>query len=195
MNIRDELERDCYLFGEDYVFDNLTVGMIKQDNIECCVCLNYHWGVELPNCSHFICPKCYDRIYNGYISSEFYNEYTEPIRPVEPIYPYQNRDNNTEIFFNITDDDTYLVWFTDENQDLYNSVKMNSEYVTNLDVKIKSWFENNELLKIYDTDLIKYRIDLDKYYVDSTEYYDAYEDAYEDEKESNATKICPLCRL
>jgi len=195
MNIRDELELRCRLFGEDYVFDNLTVGMIKQDNIECCVCLNYHWGVKLPNCSHFICPKCYDRIYNGYVSSDFYNKYIEPKCPDKPIYPYKNKDNNTEIFFNITDDDTHLVWFTDENQDLYNSVKMNSEYVSNLDVKIKSWFENNELLKIYDADLVRYRIDLDKYNVESSKYYEVYEELYEDEKESNATKICPLCRL
>ena len=41
---------------------------------ECCVCLNFHWGVKLPNCSHYICPKCYYRIYNGYISCDFHSE-------------------------------------------------------------------------------------------------------------------------
>lgn len=92
--------------------------MVKQDNIECCVCLNYHWGVKLPNCNHFICPKCYYKLFNGYISEEFYRKNSKPKYPEKPAYPYKNKDKNKEIFYSITRDDTYLEWFIDNN---YNS--------------------------------------------------------------------------
>ena len=29
--------------------------MVREDDIECCVCYENHWGVKLPNCDHFIC--------------------------------------------------------------------------------------------------------------------------------------------
>ena len=55
MDFRDDLAVHTLLFGEEEALENMTIGMIKQDNIECCVCLNFNWGVKLPNCSHFIC--------------------------------------------------------------------------------------------------------------------------------------------
>ena len=156
MDRRNKLEVETLLFGEDEALDNITIGMVKQDNIECCICLNYHWGVKLPNCNHFICPKCYYKLFNGYISDEFYSKNTEPKYPEKPIYPYQNKDKNKDIFYSITEDDTYLEWFVVENEDLYNSVKLNSEFVDNLDVKLKRWFENNKDIKQYENDLIQY---------------------------------------
>ena len=77
--------------------------------------------IKLPNCNHFICPKCYYKLFNGYISDGFYSKNSEPKYPEKPIYPYQNKDKNKNIFYSITEDDTYLEWFIDENEDLYNS--------------------------------------------------------------------------
>lgn len=68
---------------------------------------------------------------------------------------------------------------------------MNSEFVNNLDVKLKIWFENNELLKKYDIDMIQYKNLLEQYNID----IEAYNERYEEEKDANSKKICPLCRL
>lgn len=191
MEFRDELELQILLYGEDEALDYITIGMLKQDNIECCVCLNYHWGVKLPNCDHYICPKCYYRIYNGYISSIFHDENPQPKRPDKPIYPYENQDKNKEIFYTITNNELHLEWFIHDNEDLNNLVKMNSEYVVNLDVNLKTWFENNELIKIYENDLIQYENSLEQYYLDM----DDYNENCEEEKNNNAKQLCPLCRL
>ena len=191
MDYRDELASWTYLIGEDDALENITSGMVKQDNIECCVCLTSHWGVKLPNCNHCICPKCYYKIYNGYISGDFHSKNPEPRRPEKPIYPYQNPDINRKLFDNITNDDTYLEWFINENEDLYNSIKMNSDFVDDIDVTLKMWFKNNELIPIYENDLIKYENDLSKYHIDAEEYIYL----YEEEKEGNTQKKCPLCRL
>ena len=191
MDIRNELEVETLFFGEDEALDNITIGMVKQDNIECCICLNYHWGVKLPNCNHFICPKCYYKLFNGYISDGFYSKNSEPKYPEKPIYPYQNKDKNKDIFYSITEDDTYLEWFVDENEDLYNSVKLNSEFVDNLDVKLKRWFENNKDIKQYENDLIQYNKNIELFNNDIEEY----NELYAKEKEDNSQKICPLCRL
>ena len=191
MDRRNKLEVETLLFGEDEALDNITIGMVKQDNIECCICLNYHWGVKLPNCNHFICPKCYYKLFNGYISDEFYSKNTEPKYPEKPIYPYQNKDKNKDIFYSITEDDTYLEWFVVENEDLYNSVKLNSEFVDNLDVKLKRWFENNKDIKQYENDLIQYNKNIELFNNDIEEY----NELYAQEKEDNSQKICPLCRL
>jgi hypothetical protein len=191
MDIRDDLEFETLLFGEDEALNNITIGKVKQDNIECCICLNYHWGVKLPNCSHFICPKCYYKLLNGYISEEFYNKKSEPKYPEKPIYPYQNKDKNKDIFYIITEDDTYLEWFIDENEDLYKSVKLNSEFVDNLDVKLKRWFEHNKDIKQYENDLIQYNKNIEQFNNDIEEY----NELYAQEKEANSQKICPLCRL
>jgi hypothetical protein len=187
MDYRDELAMNALFQGEDKALENITIGMVKQDNIECCVCLNFHWGVKLPNCNHFICPKCYYRIYNGYIGSKFHSKNLDPKYPEKPIYPYQNQDKNKEIFYSMNNnDDTYLEWFIHENEDLYN---LNKE-LDNLDGNLKDWFKNNELIKQYDIDSTKYRNDLDKYWVD----IEKYNNLYKKEKELNSHKICPLCR-
>jgi len=191
MDFRNDLEIEIWLFGEDKALENITIGLIKEDNIECCICLNNSWGVKLPNCNHFICPKCYYKIYNGYVTSNFHSVNPEPKYPERPIYPYQNEDKNKEIFYSITEDNTYLEWFINENEDLYNSIKLNTEFVDNLDVKLKKWFENNEYINKYEIDLIKYKNDFIKYENDIEEY----NKLYATEKENNAQKICPLCRL
>ena len=187
----DDLEVQILLFGEDEALDNITIGMVKEDNIECCICLNYHWGVKLPNCNHFICPKCYYKLFNGYISDEFYSKNTEPKYPEKPIYPYQNKDKNKDIFYSITEDDTYLEWFVVENEDLYNSVKLNSEFVDKLDVELKKWFENNKNIKQYEDELIQYNKNVEQFNNDIEEY----NELYSQEKEDNSKQICPLCRL
>jgi hypothetical protein len=125
------------------------------------------------------------------VSSRFYIENPKPNHPEKPIYPYQNKDKNKEIFYSITEDDTYLEWFIDENEDLYNSVKLNTEFVDNLDVKLKKWFENNEIIEKYENDLIQYKKDVEQYYNDIEEY----DELYSQEKEDNSQKLCPLCRL
>lgn len=191
MDFRNDLEVQTLLFGEDKALENITIGLIKEDNIECCVCLNNSWGVKLPNCNHFICPKCYYKIYNGYVTSNFHSENHEPKCPERPIYPYKNEDKNKEIFYSITEDNTYLEWFINENEDLYNSVKLNTEFVDNLDVKLKKWFENNEIIEKYENDLIQYKKDVEQYYIDMEEY----DELYSQEKEDNSQKLCPLCRL
>ena len=193
MNFRDDLAVHTLLFGEEEALENMTIGMIKQDNIECCVCLNFNWGVKLPNCSHFVCSKCYYKIYNGYISGDFYSKTTEPKYPVKPIYPYQNQDKNKELFKSITNNNIYLEWFIDDNEDLYNSVKMNSEFVDNLDVKLKLWFKNNELLKQYENDILQYKNLLEQYNID----IEAYNEKYEEEKIDNSQKnvLCVGCNI
>lgn len=198
---RDRLYWETQLFGEDEALHNITTGMVKQNNIECCVCLNYHWGVKLPNCNHFICPKCYYKLLYGYISEDFRRKNPKPKypeRPKKPAYPYENKDKNNEIFYSITRDDTYLEWFINENEDLYNSVKLNTEFVEDLDTHLKCWFENNEIIKQWENDLIKYENDdlkkyekyLEQYYIDRDEY----DELYDEEKEYNSQRICPLCR-
>jgi len=191
MDFRDNLSLETYFRGEDIALENLTIGVVKQDNIECCVCFNYHWGVKLPNCDHFICPKCYYKIYNGYISSDFCDTTHEPLYPEPPIYPYQNKDHNYEIYLGITNDDTYLEWFVNENEDLYNSVMLNSEFIDDLDCKIKNWFETDDLLKQYNENILKYKNELATW----DDAINDYNEKYDEEKENNAHQKCPLCRL
>ena len=191
MDMRDDLEVATLLFGEDEALDYITTGMVKQDNIECCICLNYHWGVKMPNCNHFICPKCYYKLFNGYISEDFHRKISKPKYPEKPAYPYENKDKNKEIFYSITQDDTYLEWFIDDNEDLYNSVKLNTEFVKDLDTHLRCWFENNEIIKQWENDLIQYKKDLEQYDIDMEEY----NKLYTEEKEYNSQRICPLCRL
>ncbi len=191
MDFRDDLEVQTFLFGEDEALDNITIDLIKEDNIECCVCLNNSWGVKLPNCNHFICPKCYYKIYYGYISDNFHINNPKPIYPVNPVYPYLDKETNKEIYYNIINDDKYLEWFMYDNQDLYNSVKINSEYVNSMDIKLKKWFENNKNIENYENNLIQYNKDLEQYYID----IEKYDELYDEEKEDNSQKICPLCRV
>ena len=95
----------------DLMTDDHIENMIKSDNIECCVCMDFHIGVKLPNCNHFICFKCYYKMYNGYVSDTFYTNNSKPNYPTKPIYPYIDINKNLEIYNNLTDDDTYLDFF------------------------------------------------------------------------------------
>jgi len=193
MDYRDYLEVRARFYGEDEALENLTIGMVKQDNIECCVCLNFHWGVKLPNCNHFICPKCYYKIYHGFISSKFYRENPEPHYSYDekPIYPYQNVDKNREIFNTITNDPKFLEWFVNDNEDLYNSIKTNSDFVDNIDANLETWFKNNDLIQKYNDNLINYKNKVKQFHIDLEEY----NELYEEEKECNSKQLCPLCRL
>lgn len=191
MDLRDDLAVETLLFGECKALDNITTGMVKQDNIECCICLNNHWGVKLPNCNHFVCPKCYYKLFNGFISEHFNSKNSEPKCPEKPIYPYQNKHKNKQIFYSITNDDAYLEWFVDENEDLYNALKLNSEFVENLDIHLKNWFENDEIINQWENDLMQYGKVLEQYNIDIEEY----NELYHEEKKCNAQRKCPLCRL
>ena len=143
--------------------EEITEDMIKEDNIECCVCMEFHWGVKLPNCNHFICPKCYYKMYYGYISYKFYHNNPRPIYPEKPRYPYTITSKNSEIYDILTDDDTYKEWFINENEDLYNSIKINSEFVYNINNNLKQWFQKNEVITKYENDLIQYELNYKKY--------------------------------
>jgi len=190
-DIRDELSYQTALFGEETALQNITNGMVKQDNVECCICLNFNWGVKLPNCNHFLCPKCYYKIYCGYISSDFLNENIEPEHKSAPIYPYKDAQINDELFHTITNDETHLEWFVEENEDFYNSVKMKSEFVKNVDIKIKRWFKNNKVIKQHVIEVLQYEKWLTQFYDDMTNY----NQKYDEEKHNNAQKSCPMCRL
>ena len=95
-----------------------------------------------------------------------------------------------KIFYGITEDDKYLEWFIDENEDLYNSIKINSVFVENINDNLKCWFENNELIKQYERNLIQYKNDMEQYNID----IEKYNYMYKEEKEYNAQQKCPLCR-
>ena len=166
----------------------VTKDMVKEDNIECCVCLNFHWGVKLPNCNHFICHKCYYIMYYGYISHEFYTNNPKPIYPKNPTYPYLNISQNTEIYDTLTSDDTYKEWFINGNEDLYNCVKAKSELV---DDNLLHWFQNNEVIKKYENDLIQNKFEWEEYY----DKWIVYSELLEEENENNIQNTCPLCRL
>ena len=165
--------------------------MVKEDNIECCVCMEFNWGVKLPNCNHFICPICYYKMYYGYISHTFYHNNPRPIYPEKPSYPYTITRQNSEIYDTLTNDDTYKKWFINENEDLYNCIKLKSEFVDDIINTILQWFQNNELITKYENDLIQYEINYKKY----CDELDIYSNLLEEEKENNIKNFCPLCRL
>lgn len=169
--------------------------MLKQ-NIECCVCFEFCEGVKLPNCNHFICTICYYKIYNGFISDKFYNNNPIPKSPPKkPKYPYLNNRQNLEIHNGLTQYDTDMKWFTDENEDLYNCVKTNSEYVNEVDINIKKWFENNDLITKYENDLLQYELQYEINYKKYSDEMDIYLSLWEQEREHNIKNSCPLCRL
>lgn len=178
------------VWGEEKALEFLTEDLVKRDNVECCVCLELHWGVKMPNCEHFICPKCFITMNTGYISSDFHNKHHKPEKPKEPKYPYEDKEKNRVLFLSITDDERHLKWFVCENEDLYNSIKIKSEFVETIDDDLKSWFENNELIEQYYDDLCKYEHKMNKYY----DEFRKYEILYEMEQNKNSQRKCPLCR-
>lgn len=193
-----EFEMNC--LSEMY-----SENMIKEDNIECCVCLENHWGVKLPDCSHFICPKCYYKIYHyGYLSDEFKERHKKPLH-IEintPVYPYKNKSEKLEGIYNnlindgLINDDINKNWFINENEDLYNCVKENN-YVDDLDDKIKLWFKTDAQIKNYEIDYIKYEMGY-KEYLHNCELFNIEMEKYMEEEDyerfKNCKKCCPLCR-
>lgn len=184
------------VWGEEKALEFFTKDMVKRDNVDCCVCFELHWGVKMPNCEHFICPKCFITMNTGYISSDFHDKHPKPEEPKEPKpkYPYEDKEKNRVLFQSITNDERYLKWFVCENEDLYNSVKIKSEFVETIDDDLKSWFENNELIEQYYYDLSKYERKyehkMNKYYVEIRKYGIL----YEMEQNKNSQRKCPLCR-
>jgi hypothetical protein len=129
------------------ISENITECFIKEDNIECCVCFKFNYGVKLPNCNHFICPNCYYVVYHhGYVHDDFYNKNPRPVCPsiIKPLYPYINDETNLEkIYTSLTNNNSYKDWFVGENEDLYKCIKNNEEFVSNISIEIKFWFVNN----------------------------------------------------
>jgi len=160
---------------------------IKDDNIECCTCLQYDIGLKLSNCNHYICPHCYYKMYYGHISN-----ITRPICPHKPIYPYENSAiHNLEIYYYLTDNNTYMKWFVNYNEELYNYIKSDSELVVNIDSNIKKWFQHNELIKEYEKDVIEYN---KNYKIYRNEMY-LYLQLVKKERDKNLANICSLCIL
>ena len=191
------LDKEIEKFN-DLNIENCFEDFIKEDNIECCVCLEFNWGVKLPNCNHFICPKCYHKIYNGFISNKFYDNNPYPTSPQIPkvsIYPYLNSDENLEIYTKIAKDCDLKEWFVEQQQDLYECYKYNNYEFANINIKI--WFDTNEHLKKYEDNLLLYSIELKKYQSDYILYETQiknYEIKKQIERRKNCKMKCPLCR-
>jgi hypothetical protein len=164
--------------------------MVKKYDSECCVCLEIGTCVKLENCDHYLCPICYYKLRYGFVRDKFYINNPYPNRPVKPNYPYINVNENIKIFKSLTNDNTYLDWFVNENQDLYNCIKTNEDFVCNVDKEIKKWFEDNGIIKNYEDDIIQYELNYEKYNNDM----DNYSMLLEEERENNIICTCPLCR-
>ena len=197
----EQLEKIIEQFEIDTMSKIYTECMVKEDNIECCVCLEFNWGVKLPNCNHYICSKCYYKIYyHGYVEDYFYTNNPKPIRIEkinEPTYPYQNNTQNLELYNNLTREDTYKEWFINHNKELYECIKNNNEDFINIDIKLKQWFETDEKIKMYENELMKYDIDYKDYLIKYEKwsiYIKKYNILLENHRKTNCKKSCPLCR-
>jgi len=192
--IDKDIEEFIYLNIEHYLPEDI----IKEDNIECCVCLEFYWGVKLPNCNHFICPKCYLKMYDGFISDDFYknNPYpNHPKMPKVPMYPYLIPDENLKIYTKISKESDLKEWFVEQQEDLYECYKYHNYEFANSNMKI--WFDTNELIKKYEDSLLIYNIELLKYQDDNVLYKTQiknYEMKKQIEKRNNCKMKCPLCR-
>ena len=112
----EQLEKIIEQMEIDTMSKIYTECMVKEDNIECCVCLEFNWGVKLPNC-------------HGYVEDYFYMNNPKPIcieEINEPTYPYQNNTQNLELYNNLTREDTYKEWFINHNKELYECIKNNN---------------------------------------------------------------------
>ena len=78
-----------------------------------------------------------------------------------------------------------------ENEDLYNCIKINSEFVDNINNNVKEWFEKNELITNYETELVEYDLNCKKH----SDKMDIYLYLLENERIHNIRNKCPLCRL
>lgn len=194
----NEIKKSINEYVERIHAEFISESMEKKDNIECCVCLEFDWGVKLPNCHHFICPICYYRMYYGYVDDNFciQNEPVRPNVPINPEYPYKNIAKNLEIFTTLTNNDTFKEWFINENEDLYECIKQN-EFVEELDISIKVFFTTDENIKKYENQLIQNKNELIKNKMIYKKYdkdYAYYRILLEKEKNKNIHKNCPLCR-
>lgn len=191
--VEKHLESLIYLNIEDY-FDDF----IKEDNIECCVCLESDWGVKLPKCNHFICPKCYYKLYYGFISDDFYknNPYPNyPKMPEKPLYPYLNPDENLQIYLKLSNNDDLKEWFIEQQEDLYECYKSNNVEIAN--INMKEWFDTNEIIKKHEDNILSYNVEFKKYqdnYVLYQKQLKNYEIRKIKEKINNCKSTCPLCR-
>lgn len=199
MNITPKTQKEV---DEDYIeryVNALYDKMDKKIDNECCVCYEIKLGIKLPNCNHYVCTTCHYKLYNGYLGENFYIINPRPIKPQTPVYPYLNITANSEIYHaliinNSPEKDWFTTekdWFIEENEDLYNCVKTNSEYANYVDPIIKRWFENNEQLLKYENDSTQYELDNIKY----RDEYSVYCDLCEEERTKNIQGRCPLCRL
>ena len=185
-----------------------STNMEKKEDIECCCCLETKTCVKLPNCDHFVCPKCCHKIYHGFISDDFYSSYKRPcFGPEKPEYPYKDIEENTEIYSRLhsqsnsndsSEKSMYERWFINSNEDLYESINKEPEFFESF-IKtkpyetlknIKEWFETDEKIKKYEEKLVKFYIEYKLF----EEKNDLYERLCEEERKKNCVKKCPLCR-
>ena len=179
-------------------------GMERKEDVECCCCLNVLSCVKLPNCDHFICPKCYHKIYHGFISNDFYHINRRPVFGQEnPEYPYKNADENTEIYNRLNENTVlnvdidiqksmYEDWFIHSNEDLYTSINEERDFLEEFVktkpyetlLNIKDWFENDKKIKKYEEDLIKFHVDYKLFEENS----DLYERLCEENRKNNCVK-------
>ena len=175
-----------------------TEDMVKQDNLECPVCLSHGIGVKLPNCQHYICTICYYIIYEyGYLSDDFLQHHKSPVEPVnpkEPKYPYINKTELLEeIYTNLQLEGKFKELFIEDNEDLYECFKM-GHYKDKI---IEKWIKNNELINQYELDKKTYEKDMKKYNKEFNSYskqYQTYLELKQQDRESNINPCCPLCR-
>lgn len=102
-----------------------------------------------------------------------------------PVYPYVDVITNLEIYWQLSDDLNYKEWFIYSNEDLYDSIMMQSQLVEDIDCKIKKWFENNDLIMQYKLAYTKYMVERDP----SAQYL------VEKERNKNCKRAYPLSRL
>ena len=177
--------------------------MEKKEDVECCSCLETLTCVKLPNCDHFICPKCHHKIYRGFISDDFYTSYKRPCFGSEkPEYPYKDINENTEIYAKLLlsgDRNICEDWFINANEDLYKTcVNQETGFIDECVkeqtyktlINIKEWFETDEKIKKYEEDIVKFYME----YKIFEEKNDLYERLREENKKHNCVKKCPLCR-
>lgn len=192
------------LIDPDSKIDDYTDGMIKQDNIECPICLENFWGVKLPNCEHYICGRCYYKMYNGFLSQTFMEKNQKPTSPKllkAPEYPYSikllGEKKLKEIYDKLSSDETFKSWFINENEELYNAIKLNSVYVEDLEENIKNWFLDNKKLKEHEDNLKNYNIEKKENYDLWSKYYEESRNYYQrenNELNNNRRECCPFCR-
>lgn len=197
-----EKEMDKYL-RKVSAYNLLESSIGKEDDMECCICLEHNIGIKLPKCWHFLCPECYIITYRGFISDEFYKNNQPPKKPTisKPIYPYdidehtdmdkilkQEYNKLKKLDNTLENDYATSEWFIYYNEDLYNSIK-NNDY--NANPYIKKWFIDNEQIEKYENDLLEYN-NIHEEYEDEL---DDYRMSYQMERIDNIKGKCPLCNI